>query len=124
MGSNPTGATSQTARPRDIFSLLQADLGKWVGDGEMTVPVTARWIAPGKGSEDMPMLSCTCSNVNCSAGPHKGKAVCMSATRVGGFDTSPPSEVFTDSAEGWTLADPDTSGKQIAVCKPCVDANR
>ncbi|MGB8966240.1 MAG: hypothetical protein WCB99_11420 [Candidatus Cybelea sp.] len=48
----------------------------------------------------------------------------MSATRVGGFDTSPPYEVFTDSAEGWTLADPDPSGKQIAVCKACVDANR
>ena len=29
----------------------------------------------------MPMLSCTCSNANCPAGPHKGKAVCMSATR-------------------------------------------
>jgi hypothetical protein len=69
----------------------------------------------------MPMLSCTCSNANCQAEPHKGRAVCMSATRVGGFDTSPPNEVFTDCAEDWTLADPDPSGKQIAVCKACVE---
>jgi hypothetical protein len=48
----------------------------------------------------------------------------MSATRVGGFDTLQPKEVFTDSAEGWTLADPDPSGKPIAVCNACVDANR